>query len=859
MFYRQCFRMAALLSLAAIPVLAQCTFQLSPTSATFGTSSNDSTITVTASASNCAWTSRSNTSWITISFGQTGTGNGTVGFTVTQNNTPATRTGSLTIANIMFNVTQAAAPCSYTLMPASVSVPPGGGSGTINITTACLWTPSSNNSDWLTVSGSGLGNGTAQYSAAANTTGASRNGSITIGTQTFTVTQPAACTFTLNPFSIQADPTAGATGTFSVTSSSNTCAWAATSANPDFITVTTGASGTGNGTVGYTVQANHTTNARSGTISVGSSSFTVYQPGGQPCSYTLSAPSAIFFPAGGTSSFIVTSTCAWSPSTAFNWISIGGPVSSTGNGTVTYTVSSNQTAGTQIGTILVGTQAFTISQSGIACSVTANPLSVQIPAAGARGSIDITAPDSCNWNASATPSWITLSNTSGIAQGSVSYTVAANPTSQARTGAITIANQTVNVTQDATVCGQVLTPLNANVSAIAGTYSFNVATSCNYTAVSNSGWIRLVSNATGTGTSDVGYSVAANSSPDARTGTITVGSQVFTVSQSGAGCTLTLSPGAADVDAKGGLGSFAVTASGSCRWQASTDAGWVHITYESVNGNGKVSFRADAADQSNPRQARIFVADQTFQLRQAAKPVIQISSAGVLNAASFLSGAVSPGEIITIFGEGIGPTIGAGLQLTTDQQSLTNLVAGTRVLFDGNPAPLIYVSSLQVSAIVPYALDGQTTTRMQVEYQGFPSSEVTLNVVPTNPALFTIDASGSGQGAILNQDTSVNSALNPAQKGSIVVLFATGEGQTVPRGSDGALANKALPKPVAAVAVQMGGIDARILYSGAAPGLPAGVIQVNVQIPPNAPSGAIPVVLRVGTASSPPNVTVAIR
>ncbi len=858
MFFPQCFRLTALLALTASPILAQCTFQLSPTSASFGTSSNDSTVIVTASASNCAWTSRSNTSWITISFGQTGTGNGTVGFTVTQNNTPATRTGSLTIANITFNVTQAAAPCSYTLMPASVSVPPGGGSGTINIVTACLWTPSSN-SDWLTVSGSGLGNGTAQYSAAANSTGASRTGSITIGTQTFTVTQQAACTFTLNPFSIQADPAAGATGTFTVTASSTTCAWTASSANPDFLTVTTGPSGTGNGTIGYIVQPNHAATGRSGAIMVGNSSFTVYQPGGQPCSYALSAPSANFFAGGGTSSFTVASTCAWSPSTAYNWISIGGPVSSTGNGTVTFTVSSNQTAATRIGTILVASQAFTITQTGLACSVTANPLSIQIPSTGAQGSINIMAPDSCNWNASAAPSWIVLSNSSGTAQGIVSYAVAANPTSQVRIGTITIANQIVSVSQEPTVCGQTLTPANANVSAIAGTYSVNVATSCNYAAVSNSGWIKLVSNASGTGTADVGYAVSANNSPEARTGTIAVGSQLFSVSQSGAGCTLTLSPGAADVEAKGGLGSFAVMASGSCRWQASTDAGWVHVTYESVNGNGKVTFVVDAADQPNARQARIFVADQTFQLRQAARSVLQISSAGVLNAASFVSGAVSPGEIITVFGDGLGPAVGAELQLTADRQSIANLVAGTRVLFDGLAAPLIYVSNSQVSAIVPYALDGQASTRMQVEYQGVLSSEVTLNVVPTNPAIFTIDSSGSGQGAILNQDTNVNSALNPAQKGSIVVLFATGEGQTTPGGSDGALANKRLPKPVAPVAVQIGGIDAKVLYAGAAPGLPAGVFQVNVQVPGGAPSGAVPVILRVGTASGRPDVTLAIR
>ena len=856
--YSLLIRLAALVAFAALPGLSQCTFTLTPSSASFSSSSNDSVITVGASASTCAWTSRSNTSWITLSFGQSGTGNGTVGFTVTQNNTPAQRTGSLTIAGLTFNVTQAAAPCTYSVSPNNAAVSFSGGSGSFSVTTGCTWTATSNSADWLVAAGSGSGNGTAQYTAAANPGSTARTGIIAVGTASFTVTQSAPCTYTLNPFSIQADPN-GVSGTFTLTPSASTCAWTLASGNPDFITVTSTASGTGNATVAYAILANRTVNARSGTINVGSAVFSVYQPGGTACSYALSAPSASFTSSGGTGVFTVASSCPWMPTANADWVTIGGPASSTGNGTVTFGVLPNSSSVSRSATILIGTQPFTINQAGVACAVTVGQNTIAIPSSGSAGSIDVTAAAGCTWSAVASAAWITLGSAGGSAQGSVSFVAAANVTPQARTGTITISNQVVQLTQDGAVCGLGLTPLQASVPASAGTYGFNIATGCSYFAQSNAGWIKIVSGATGSATADLSYTVTANTSPDARTATITVGSLAFTVSQSGAGCALRLSAGSADVDARGGAGSFDVTATGSCRWQPQANAGWLHFTFASINGSGKVNFTADATDQTVPRMATLSIADQTFQVRQAGRPVMQLSKAGVLNAASFVAGPVAPGEIVTIFGSGIGPEVGATLELTADRQALTQSLAGVRILFDGNPAPLIYVSSTQASVIVPYAVAGKTTTQLQVEYQGFPSSALTLDVAATSPALFTLDASGAGQGAILNQNGSVNAAGNPANKNSVIVLYATGEGQTIPPGVDGRLARAPLTKPVAAVSVQVGGLDARVMYVGGAPGLPAGVLQVNVLIPPGVSSGPVPVLLKIGTANSSSGVTVVLQ
>src|SRR5437588_55458 len=142
-----------LFAAAVLPSFAAtCTFMLSPTSASFGYTSNDGVINITASDSTCVRSASSNTSWITVSFGSPGTGSGTVGYTVSQNNTFTSRSGSLTAAGMTFNVMQAGAPCTYALSPSSGSVSAAGGSGSFNVTTGCAWTASSNNPDWLSTS-----------------------------------------------------------------------------------------------------------------------------------------------------------------------------------------------------------------------------------------------------------------------------------------------------------------------------------------------------------------------------------------------------------------------------------------------------------------------------------------------------------------------------------------------------------------------------------------------------------------------------------------------------------------------------------------------------------------------------------
>lgn len=239
----------------------------------------------------------------------------------------------------------------------------------------------------------------------------------------------------------------------------------------------------------------------------------------------------------------------------------------------------------------------------------------------------------------------------------------------------------------------------------------------------------------------------------------------------------------------------------------------------------------------------------------SAGPVI--SAAGIVNAATFVGGSVSPGLIVTIFGDKIGPAtlaVGSGAS-----GKFPVLLGETRVLFDGVAAPMVYVSAGQTSAIVPYSVAGKASTQVVVEYQGNASNAATVPVVAARPGLFSANSSGAGQGALLNENNTVNSATNPIARRKIVVLFGTGEGATTPAGVDGQLANTVFPKPNLPVRVRIGGVDAEVLYAGAAPTLVAGVLQVNVRIPAGTPDGNAVAELFVGDAQSPATITIAVK
>ncbi|MBK5292223.1 MAG: hypothetical protein JJE04_11165 [Acidobacteriia bacterium] len=267
------------------------------------------------------------------------------------------------------------------------------------------------------------------------------------------------------------------------------------------------------------------------------------------------------------------------------------------------------------------------------------------------------------------------------------------------------------------------------------------------------------------------------------------------------------------------------------------------------NYNGTVSVASTGASNS-PRNISV-----SFTLVAVTAP----SLTAFVNAASFLPAAAVPGMIVTLGGVGIGPTTISTLQLKSNGTVETKL-ADTRILFDGIESPLVYVSSTQSSAVVPYAVSGRLSSRVQVEYKGVLSNALQLNVADASPGIFTANSAGSGQGSILNQNGSVNSTANPADRGFVIVVYATGEGQTMPAGTDGSIAGATLKRPLLQVLAKIGGQDAVVEYAGSAPGLISGAFQVNLRVPDGViPGPAVPVEITVGAATTQVGVTVAIR
>jgi uncharacterized protein (TIGR03437 family) len=141
----------------------------------------------------------------------------------------------------------------------------------------------------------------------------------------------------------------------------------------------------------------------------------------------------------------------------------------------------------------------------------------------------------------------------------------------------------------------------------------------------------------------------------------------------------------------------------------------------------------------------------------------------VLHGATLSPTPVSPGLIVTISGTGLGPTTGVAARPSAAGTIETRL-ADVRVLFDGVPAPLLFVRSDQINAIVPYALFGRLSARVQVEYGTSFSVPIEAKVVDAAPGIFTTGVAGRGQAAAMNSDLTSNSLANPARESGAGLL-----------------------------------------------------------------------------------------
>jgi uncharacterized protein (TIGR03437 family) len=343
-----------------------CSYTLSAASQSVGAAQSTATVSVATSNSVCRWDAVSNASWIAITSGSMGTGNGTTAIQAAAN-TGAARTGTLTIAGQTYTVNQAASGqtgCSYNVSPTSIQATAAGLSATMVIFTnaGCAWTASvPAGVNWITLNpASGTGQGAVGYSIAANT-GPARNATLTVATVPVTVAQDAAssCAYALSSSSQLIAGISGI-GTVTVTATGSNCSWTVSDPTVNWLHVTSPSSFTATGTVTYSVDPNPGPGKRSTTLTIANQTDTVTQDV-PPCTYGLSATSSPAMAAtGGTGSVKVTANgaaCPWSASTptepSLQWVHITSASSAAGSGNINYAVDANTTTSARSVTLTI--------------------------------------------------------------------------------------------------------------------------------------------------------------------------------------------------------------------------------------------------------------------------------------------------------------------------------------------------------------------------------------------------------------------------------------------------------------------------------------------------------------------------
>src|SRR5437867_3519391 len=359
--------MALLGAGSASNATAACTYSISPAGRMHGYGTATNSVNVTASSSVCAWTVANTNTWITITSGTAGVGNGTVDYTVAANPSPIARTGVVAIAQQLFTVQQQGVPCTYSISPASRLHGYGAASNSVSVTTSsgCTWTVINTNG-WITIisATSSAGDGIVSYTVAANPTMNDRTGVMLIGGESFTVTQRGIpCIYSISPES-RTHGYGATTGSVSVTTAIG-CPWTVITTN-DWITITSSASASGSGTVSYMVDANPNPMDRTGVIMIADQLLTLKQRA-VVCAYDIT-PTTRVHGFGETTGTVIVSTsggCSWTVVNTNTWITILSSTEGMGFGSVGYKVTFNHSTNERSGVIMIADQALSLTQRAL--------------------------------------------------------------------------------------------------------------------------------------------------------------------------------------------------------------------------------------------------------------------------------------------------------------------------------------------------------------------------------------------------------------------------------------------------------------------------------------------------------------
>ena len=606
---------------------------ITPTTRNFSTDGGGGAIITSGSAA--SWWARVMEPWITLNANSGNIGY-PVAYTVSATTNAEQRVGYVYVNGHAHEVTQDG--LGGTIDSDGATFEKVGGSGTIavGVQNGIAWkaTP---NVDWLSVSPTnGIGLGSVIYQVAAYDEVATRQGTLTIAGNTFTVFQygrriklePATSTQNYETHVIPITVNALDITQWSVTP------------NNSWISVVDAGNGQGGDLVSIAIAENPSYKARTGTVTIGTETFTVTQQGRPTAelSFNVSpmASTASVEGANGLISVTATPDLPWTATSGANWLTVyAATTNGAGNGNVVYQASPNPTLFERTGTIIVtpetasGMTAKTHMVTQPAAQSALSMSGYEFEASGEPCSVEVSLAEIVQWSVENTNSWITVNgSTSRTGPGTVVLQAAANNTVYPRSGTVTIAGKSFSVSQKAR---GVELEYDTKLFGTDGGYesiSIHPDGNSSWTAVaSDATWITIFQGDSGTGDGEILYIVSPYvGDGTARTGWIEVGDKKVYITQRA--YDLSIEPNGTNVVGNAGAGEFGVSAGIDDVWTAIVTEPWITLVsgYDAGTGSGVVRFLYTENNTGKTRTGKIIVAGEVYTLEQRARQMVSITA-----------------------------------------------------------------------------------------------------------------------------------------------------------------------------------------------------------------------------------------
>ena len=672
------------------PMVKDNKISITPTTRNFGVDGGGNAIITSGSGT---WTAAVSDPWITLN-ATSGNVGYPVAYTVSANTNVEQRVGYVYVSGWTHTVTQDGV--GGAISPENETFEHAGGSGTIAVSTAnkMVW-QAKPNVDWLNVTPtSGAGEGSVTYQVAPYNEVATRQGTLTVAGNTFTVFQYG------RRMKLDVYSTTQNYETHVIPITVNALAitqWSVTPSN-SWISIVDAGNGQGGDLVTIAIAENPSYKARTGTVKIGTETFTVTQQGRPTAalSFNVSPANSTASVNGANGTIAVTATpdLPWVATSEANWLTIyAATATGAGNGNVVYSASPNPTLAQRTGKIRVKPE----SASGImskvhnvtqpAATAALSSGGYEFEAAGGSCSVEVLCADIVQWSISESLDWLTVNgSTSRTGPGTVTLQASANGTIYPRSGKVTIAGKTFSVSQKAR---GVEVEYDTKLFGTDGGYesiSIHPDGNASWTAVaSDATWITIFQGDSGTGDGEIMYIVAPYvGDGTARTGWITVGDKKIYITQRA--YALNIEPNGSVVKGNNGAGEFGVSANIGSVWTAIVTEPWIALVsgYDAGTGNGTVRFICEDNNTGKTRVGKIVVAGEVYTITQSARILVHIQATAGHGGSLTGSGTYDKGERITLtaipdsgyqFVRWTGPVSSTDNPLTMDADELTGIRA----------------------------------------------------------------------------------------------------------------------------------------------------------------------------------------